>query len=338
MGTMLRNDFAQASSGLTLPAQKRNLAGLHQWLVDEARALDGEHVVALTNFQQGRFGRFPTHILLVTTVRMVFTHDGGIRAVSLDDIDTERVDVSAGIVHGEITIALRNGETLSFRRGMSLGMQEVAAALMAHGAPTPPSPVSHRADTPSSSSRTEITPGEGAQHGDGDGLVEFVDLITSPGIVAITGKPAGFGVFAVWALGPHLEHVELLVNTTAAYDGTRVFALRSPVRALKIETNGSWSVTPVRPDELPALGSGCAGFGDAVVTTPEVVSAEQGFPAHIELNSDPHETSAVSVWARGADTQLLVNGIAPYSGSVVIPPGTQFLEIAACARWAITRC
>ena len=62
-----------------------------------------------------------------------------------------------------------------------------------------------------------------------------------------------------------------------------------------------------------------------------------GFFAHVEINSDPFETSAVSVCAHGEDSHLLVNVIAPYAGSIVVPPGTQFLEITAPGRWSIMR-
>lgn len=134
---MLRNDFVQASVGLTLPAQKRRLADLHEWLVDGGRMDDDERVVALTNFQQGRLGRMPTHILLVTTARIAFTHDRGIGSIPLADIETSGVDVTAGIVHGVIVIPLRDGTKLTFRRGMSLAMAEVAGALRTHGCPSP---------------------------------------------------------------------------------------------------------------------------------------------------------------------------------------------------------
>lgn len=137
LGSPLRNDFVQASVGLTLPAQKRHLADLHEWLVDGGRMLDDEKVVSLTNFQQGRLGRMPVHILLVTTARIAFTHDGGIREVPLTEILTGQIEVSAGIVHGQITIPLRDNGSLSFRRGKSLAMAEVAHALRAHGTPSP---------------------------------------------------------------------------------------------------------------------------------------------------------------------------------------------------------
>jgi hypothetical protein len=137
VGSPLRNDFVEASATLTLPAQKRHLAELHAWLVDGGRLLEGEKVVALTNFQQGGVGRMPVQILLVTTARVVFTHDDGIRAIPLTYVDTDKVGASAGVVHGQVTIPLRDGELLTFRRGMSLAMIGVAQALRAHGTPSP---------------------------------------------------------------------------------------------------------------------------------------------------------------------------------------------------------
>jgi hypothetical protein len=67
--------------------------------------------------------------LLVTTQRVAYTHDGGLRSVPLSDLDTSRISLKAGTVNGEITLFMRNGEQLNFRRGMSLGMQEVATAI-----------------------------------------------------------------------------------------------------------------------------------------------------------------------------------------------------------------
>ena len=336
-GTLLRNDFVEASIGLTLRAQKRHLADLHKKLVDEGRMRDDEHVVSLTNYQQGRFGRLPTHILVVTSARIAYTHDGGFRSIPLDDVDPSSISIRAGIVHGEITFELRDGETLWFRRGMSLAMQEVATAITSHGTPTPP-PAAYGSVGTARSSRREPSLDERTQRGRGDGIVEFVRAITEPSAVAICGSPAEYGVFAVWALGPDLEQQELLVNSTAAYAGTRVFALTSLVRALKIETNGSWSITPTFLDELPRFGSGRTGMGDGVVKlNTDLAPITTGFCAHVEINSDPFETSAVTVCAHGEDSHLLVNGIPPYAGSIVVPPGTQFLEITAPGRWSIMR-
>ena len=134
---MLRNDFAEASVGLTLPAQRKHLAELHEWLVDGGRMVEGERVLALTNYQQGRFGRLPTHILLVTTGRIAFTYDDGVRSIPMSEVDTSGISVSAGVVHGRITIPLRDGGSLTFRRGKSLAMAEVAGALRLHGSPSP---------------------------------------------------------------------------------------------------------------------------------------------------------------------------------------------------------
>ncbi len=132
----LRNDFVEASVTLTRPAQRRHLADLHEWLVDGGRLLGGEKVVALTNFQHG--GRLSVHILLVTTERIAYTYADGIRAIPLADVDTDKIDASVGIVHGQITIPLRDGGSLTFQRGMSLAIAGVAHALRAHGTPSPP--------------------------------------------------------------------------------------------------------------------------------------------------------------------------------------------------------
>lgn len=75
---------------------------------------------------------------MVTSARIAHTHDGGFRSIPLDDVDPSSISIRAGIVHGEITFELRDGETLRFRRGMSLAVQEVTAAITRQGTPTPP--------------------------------------------------------------------------------------------------------------------------------------------------------------------------------------------------------
>jgi hypothetical protein len=184
----------------------------------------------------------------VTTARIAYTHDSGFRSIPLDDVDPTSIGIRAGIVHGEIRMALRNGEALRFRRGMSLAVQEVAAAILGHGTPTPP---------PADYGAVGTAPAEGS--------------------------------------GPDL-------------------------------------------DELPTLGGGCTGMGDAIVmVNDDLTPVTRGFCVHVEINSYPDETSVVSVWARGDQSYLLVEGTAPYATSTVVPPGTQFLEIAAPGRWSVVR-
>src|SRR4051812_17928160 len=133
MPRTLRPDFATASVGLTLPAQHKNLARLHDWLLNEVGLLDGETVLASTNYQQGSFGRLPNHVLLVTDKRIAFTHDGGVRSIPLSSIDTRRIGLKAGLISGDLNLLTDSGESLNFKKGVSLAIQEVAQLILHNG-------------------------------------------------------------------------------------------------------------------------------------------------------------------------------------------------------------
>jgi hypothetical protein len=343
----MRADFAQASVGLLLPQQKKNLQRLHDWLIDEQHLPDHERVLALTNYQQGRFGRMPSHIFLVTSRRIAYTHDGGLRSIAIEDVDTSRIGLRAGVGSGDVTVALRNGEELTFRRGITLSMQEVATTLtgLGHGATAPPAPASPppaAAPAPVNDAGGSDTPGEPSlptreertRRGVGGGVVEYAEPITQPMPVAISGSPAGYGIFTVWALDENLAQTSLLVNVSHAYAGVCVIGNSGPVRALNVETSGSWEVTTLFPEELPVLDGNCAGNGDsAVMVNADLTPNTQGLIVDVAIHGD----GLATLWAWGAAPGLLVNQLAPYTGTVVVPPGSQYLTVTSAGPWSLAR-
>ncbi len=53
----------------------------------------------------------------------------------------------------------------------------------------------------------------------------------------------GVGHFAVWLLDRDGEHVELLVNATGSFDGSKAVKLRSGVYAFDVSADGAWNIT-----------------------------------------------------------------------------------------------
>lgn len=352
----LRPDFASASVGLTLPGQRKNLEHLHDWLIDELAIAPQELVVALTNYQQGRFGRLPSHILVVTTERIAFTHDGGLRSVPLADLDTNRIGLKAGLVNGEVTLLTQSGEQLKFRRGMSIAMQEVASAVRQLGDRSGPAiPPIPRRDHGSKGGASEdgatankkkkkkkkaasntdgqSVPEEVARiQGYGDDILSFVEPVDGVAFLEIRGNQ-GDDHFAVWSLSPSLEQDDLLVNTTSPYGGVCVIGLQGPVAALQMSATGPWDVRFVAPSELPTLNDEVSGSGDSVIFLRDDF---ESVAAATILRVNAQCDGNITLWVHGDVSDLLVNDMDSYSGAVVVPSGAQYLVLTCDGPWSLS--
>lgn len=344
MAAILRSDFARVAVGLVTSGQRGNLQRLHDWLIDEVGLIDDESAVAATNYQQGRFGRLPNHVVILTTHRLAYTHDKGLRGIPIRKIDTSRVGLNAGIVNGEISIQLHDGETLTFRRGASLSMQEMVTALTSsYSPPTAPATTPAEGTATSISERADealeqdVHPPRGEwTSGSGDDIVTFQTVIEeSIGYLEIEGNRGG-DYFAVWSLGPDLQESELLVNRIKPYRGVVALGLQGPVAGLKVDARGSWKLRFRNWDEIPVMQDGLfQGVGDGVVRM-------HADPLHVgeagvaRINIGPPEDEAVSVWAVGDSLELLVNDISPYSGGQIIPAGTRILIVNAPGQWSVS--
>jgi hypothetical protein len=328
----MRHDFATASVGLTLPAQHKNLGKLHDWLIDEVQIDVSEQVEALTNYQQGRFGRLPSHILLVTTARVAFTHDGGLRAIPLSDLYLGRVGLRVGLTSGEMTLVLRSGEELTFRRGMSMAMQEVASALQTLAAwELPASLPARSSDGPGPSSPQEV-PDTAGFAGRGDDVIQFNAPIEGLQALRIRGG-SSTEAFSVWALSPTLEPQELLVNASDPYSGVCVAGTQGPIGGLQINAEGRWNIEALDPEDLPVLDGHLEGTGDAVTfVRPELGMLEQPQVLRVQATSRGH----VAMWAYGMTPALLINNSGSYSGTVIVPAGTQLLAFTCGGPWTLS--
>ena len=331
----LRSDFAAASVGLTLPAQHKNLGNLHDWLVEEVGIGPQELVIALTNYQQGRFGRLPSHVLLVTTRRVAYTHDGGLRSVPLSDLDASRIGLKAGVVNGEITLVLRSGEQLNFRRGMSVGMMQIAAAIESGAGQLAPHPSSPE-PTPSSPSTAPDpapAPSSSAWSGRGDNVIQF--SIAAEGLHLFRIRGGGpMETFSVWALSAVLQPQELLVNTSEHYSGVSVAGMQGQLGGLQVNAEGPWSIEPLDPSSLPVFDGSFGGSGDAAIFMRPGLEALD-VPKVLKVQATSRGN--IGVWAYGASPALLVNTIGSYAGTVIVQAGTQFLAINCDGHWSLAQ-
>ncbi|MEE2570689.1 hypothetical protein V1638_14985 [Pseudarthrobacter sp. J64] len=162
-------------------------------------------------------------------------------------------------------------------------------------------------------------------------------------ILAIT-KPAGADVaaivtfthqggsnFAVWSLDSAMERNDLLVNTIGVYGGTVLMDKRSADKSssLEITADGPWtvkvaSVQSATPwDGTTPLTSG----GDNVI----LYSGKAG------AASVTHDGSSnFAIWGYGSRSDLLINEIGPYSGTVRWMAGPAIFEVSADGGWTVT--
>lgn len=359
MTVKVRRDFARVAEFLVFDGQKKNLQELHDWLIYELNMPASEIVVALTNYQEGNPFRLPSHILVVTTERVAFTHGGGMRTIPHGQVDLERSTADIGDVHGDLVLALTDGEIYRFKRGEAAPMRQVESAIVALqvtpnqeaiprsevlsriyeasglGPPSSGLPVaaSHSLTT------ANVRVGRVAEpqvpessKGSGDHLFEFDRVVTGPSMVQVLG--GGFGeTLRIIEIGPEGEHGQVLVDAKGVYQGVLVIGLHGHVKSLEIETTGPWEVSMVSMDAISALDEGmCVGRGDGVVLARRDL---QALPVATDVTFRIDSRAGVSLVAHGRTTKVLLEDRGSFKGSISAPSGTGFLVIRASDNWGI---
>lgn len=331
MADLLRADFAEAAMSLVTSSQKRNLKALHDWLVDELEISASETVLAVTNYQQGHFGRLPSHILLVTSERIAFTHDGGMRGVPLRKIDVSKMGLDLGLINGQVSFLLDDGEVLTFKKGVSLAVGEVASIVKELASPSPwweSEPVSEFPFMAAPvAQRAASAPRNSA-------LFEFENLVTGPAVIEITGGRSDEN-FVVTSIGENNQEGLVLVDSHSHYKGVLIIGLLGPVKALRVDSSYPWSVRMISMEELPTLeGDECSGSGDAVVLLRRDLGSIE---SDLLLSADIHSDVISALWAYGPNTKLLANQGHSFRGTVSVPPGTVYMSVVATGGWVLSK-
>lgn len=137
----------------------------------------------------------------------------------------------------------------------------------------------------------------------------------------------------MWSVDEEGGNLDLLVNTIGNYSGTVPLNFTEDPAALKIEADGTWSVTTAAIDAAPRWdGNGAFnGKGDTVLIT--AGAAEGLTPVTITNAGD----SNFSIWAWGdSDRDLLVNEIGNYNGTTLLPAWALLLVIGSDGDWSIS--
>lgn len=132
------------------------------------------------------------------------------------------------------------------------------------------------------------------------------------------------------------EDIDLLVNTIGAYDGYRPldFYDDEQTARFEVQAGGPWTIKVIPlataySDHLLDVPGLYEGVGDEVV----FLTGEE--PDLAEITSGPERDNFVVRSIGRTRGDLLVNEIAPYSGTVIVPRDTRLLIVKATGPWSI---
>jgi hypothetical protein len=184
-------------------------------------------------------------------------------------------------------------------------------------------------NTPKPTNTKTPTPAPVVLIGSGDSVVDT--NWSGPGLLYITYT--GGGNFAVWNYSANGERISLLVNTIGSYSGTVPldFGSDEVTTRLEITASGNWeiqivSILMMRIEHIPGTFTGS---GD------DVVYLAGGAPDLMVVDASTANGN-FAIWSYGdSGRDLLVNEIAPYTGTVIVPRDDFILEITAEGSWSI---
>jgi len=182
--------------------------------------------------------------------------------------------------------------------------------------------------TPAPTKTAAPVPADVVLSGHGDAVIKAaaVDGADQPGVATFTHD--GSDNFAVWSLDANVNRLDLLVNTIGAYNGTVLFDKRSNqhTESLQITASGNWTVTLHSIRALRDFDTSTTGHGDDVL----IYRGSAGAAAITHDGS-----SNFVVWTYGDETNLVVNEIGAYNGTVRWTKGPELVTVTADGNWSI---
>lgn len=182
---------------------------------------------------------------------------------------------------------------------------------------------------PSLTPSASATPTPVVFSGSGDAVVD-VDKNDDAMIVRITYS--GGRNFVAWNYDANGEQIDLLVNSIGSYQGVVPidFLLGERTARLQVESSGDWTIEllPVTAARVERVPSTFTGAGD------DIVILDGADPDLLNIDASASKGNFV-IWAYGDDRDLLVNEIAPYTGTVIVGRGVVLFVIKAGGPWTI---
>jgi hypothetical protein len=160
--------------------------------------------------------------------------------------------------------------------------------------------------------------------GAGDSVADIT--ISEPVLLRIAGNTESRN-FAIIAHGAN--HQDLLVNTLVPYTGIRPLNFQETSTRLEIKAAGNWHIEiwPLVSAHRISVPGEFKGSGDDVLFI-------DGAPNTATISGNQAERN-FAVIGYGKTSDLLVNALDPYQGTVIVNPETLVLEVRAVGGWTI---
>ncbi|MDA1387972.1 MULTISPECIES: hypothetical protein [Glycomyces] len=166
------------------------------------------------------------------------------------------------------------------------------------------------------------------QSGTGDSVI---DLPAPQGI--ITASHNGSSNFALSVLDSGNAMSELPINVIGSYEGTTAYGmdeLSEDAAALEIVADGDWEITVAPVTDAPEFSDSQAAQGDGVYLY-------TGGPATWALSHDGESNFAIVYVSDSLfGSELLVNEIGPYEGTVAVTSGPGVVIVIADGEWSLS--
>ena len=196
-----------------------------------------------------------------------------------------------------------------------------------------PAPIASDSSTTEETPEPEPTlevPADIVYSGTGDSILAIA-LPDGPGQVAVaTLTHDGSRNFAIFSLDAGMAQQDLIVNTIGPYQGTVLFnaGFGGDPSSLEITADGNWTVTMKSVLSLRQFsGNAVTGVGDDVVLY-------LGDAGAATISHDGSRNFAI--WLYGDSTDLAVNEIGPYNGTVRWMAGPSVVAVTADGNWGVT--
>lgn len=177
---------------------------------------------------------------------------------------------------------------------------------------------------------TVEVPADIVYSGTGDSILAIA-LPDGPGQVAVaTLTHDGSRNFAIFSLDAGMAQQDLIVNTIGPYQGTMLFnaGFGGDPSSLEITADGNWTVTMKSVLSLRQFS------GDAVTGVGDDVVLYLGDSGAATISHDGSRNFAI--WLYGDSTDLVVNEIGPYDGTVRWIAGPSVVAVTADGNWGVT--
>jgi hypothetical protein len=166
--------------------------------------------------------------------------------------------------------------------------------------------------------------------GVGDSILPITKPAGAAVAAIVTLTHQGGSNFAVWSLDSAMGHNDLLVNTIGNYTGTVLIDKSSSEQSVSLEitADGPWTVRVASVQSATAWDGTAplAGAGDSVI----IYKGKAGAAAVTHDGA-----SNFAIWGYGSRSDLLINEIGPYTGTVRWMAGPAIFTVTAEGNWTV---